>query len=125
MPGYRLSEAAETDIVDILAWSQTQFGEAARLRYQELILTGLRDVASDPTRLGSIDRPELGAGVRSWHLHNSRNRARLAEGIVRRPRHFVIYRAIDARIVIGRILHDAMELERHMRLAWDVPRQSH
>jgi toxin ParE1/3/4 len=120
MPGYRLSEAAETDIIDILVWSETQFGEAARRRYQWLIVTGLMDIATDPARPGSIARPELGDGVRSWHLRNSRDRARGAEGVMQRPRHFVIYRDIDARIVIGRILHDAMELERHLRGAWDV-----
>jgi toxin ParE1/3/4 len=125
MPDYRLSEAAENDIIEILVWSQTQFGEAARLRYQQLILAGLNDIAADPSRPGSIDRPELGDGVRSWHLRNSRDRARRAEGVVRRPRHFIIYRAIVAHIVIGRILHDAMELERHMRGAWDVLGQTH
>jgi hypothetical protein len=28
----RLTEAAETDLVEILAWSETQFGGAARRR---------------------------------------------------------------------------------------------
>ncbi len=32
MAGYRLASAAEDDIVDILEWSQAQFGEAARRR---------------------------------------------------------------------------------------------
>jgi toxin ParE1/3/4 len=32
----------------------------------------------------------------------------------RRPRHFLIYRLDGDIVVIGRVLHDAMELARHM-----------
>ena len=69
---YRLSDAAQADLIDILAWTQEQFGEAARLRYEHLIVAALRDVATQQDRPGSIERPELGAGVRSWHLRLSR-----------------------------------------------------
>ena len=109
---YRLSAAAQADVVEILAWTQEQFGNAARLRYQALIVAALRDIAAQPDRPGSIDRPELGAGVRSWHLQLSRDRA--GAGIVRRPRHFVIYRARPGVVVVGRVLHDAMELTRRL-----------
>ena len=121
MTGFRLTGAAETDIVEILAWSQTQFGDAARRRYERLVVAGLLDVAADPLRPGSIARPELGDGVRSWHLHGSRERAKGVDGIVQRPRHFLIYRPLNGLVVIGRVLHDAMELERHLRGddAWD------
>ena len=36
-----------------------------------------------------------------------------AAGVVRRPRHFLIYRVEPALLVVGRVLHDAMELARH------------
>lgn len=111
---YRLSDAAQRDVLDILGWTQEQFGEAARLRYEALIVAALRDVASQPDRPGSLDRPELGAGVRSWHLRLSREHARPALGGVRRPRHFLVYRLEPGLVVIGRILHDAMELARHL-----------
>lgn len=42
-----------------------------------------------------------------------------AAGIVRHPRHFLIYRMQGGQLVIGRVLHDAMELARH--LACDSP----
>jgi toxin ParE1/3/4 len=121
MTGYRLTEAAQADIVDILVWSQTRFGAIARRRYERLIITALMDIAADPVRAGSIARPELGADVRSWHLRGSRDRARSSDGTVQRPRHFVIYRQVDVGcIAIGRILHEAMELDRHTNLggAW-------
>lgn len=121
MADLRLTEAAETDIVEILAWSQAEFGEAARRRYERLITAALLDVMAEPHRPGSLPRPELGECVRSWHLRSSRERARDGDQIVQRPRHFLIYRPSATVIVIGRVLHDAMELERHLRAlgAWD------
>lgn len=115
MPDYRLSNAAQADIVNILAWTQEHFGEAARLRYERLLVTALRDIALGPNRTGSISRPELGDDVRSYHLRHSRDRARHESGIVHRPRHFLLYRFARADMVgIGRVLHDAMEIERHL-----------
>jgi toxin ParE1/3/4 len=111
---YRLSEAAQSDILGILAWSQEQFGEAARKRYETLIVTALRDIAAQPDRPGSLERPELGAEVRSWHLRLSRERARTDTGVVRQPRHFLIYRVELGMIVVSRVLHDAMELALHL-----------
>jgi len=111
---YRLSATAQADVVDILAWTHEQFGEAARLRYESLIVAALRDVATQPDRLGSIERPELGAVVRSWHLRLSRGHVDTAAGVVRRPRHFLVYRVEPALLVVGTVLHDAMELARHL-----------
>ena len=111
---YRLSDAAQSDVIDILAWTHDQFGEAARLRYERLIVAALRDVAAQPDRPGSIARPELGAGVRSWHLRLSRDHVGRAAEVVRRPRHFLVYRCEPALLVVGRVLHDAMELAQHL-----------
>ena len=114
MPRYRLSDAAQLDVINILAWTHEQFGEAARLRYESLIVAALRDVATQPDRPGSIARPELGAGVRSWHLRLSRDHVATGAEVVRRPRHFLVYRPEPALLVVGRVLHDAMELARHL-----------
>lgn len=114
MARYRLSAAAQADIVAILARTNEQFGEAARNRYEALVVAALRDIAIEPHRAGSIKRPELGKGVRSWHLRLSRERSRTKTGLVRRPRHFLIYRIENGLVVIGRVLHDAMELAKHL-----------
>ncbi len=84
-------------------------------------MTALTDLSIDPAKPGSVARPELGDGVRTWHLLLSRDRARDAGAAVLRPRHFLVYRPVDANlIVIGRVLHDAMELERHLQTTfWD------
>lgn len=111
MAGYRLTHAAQADIVEILAWSHEQFGEEARKRYEALIATAIRDAASRSDDGGHTSRPELGIGVFSWHL--SRSRARTTGGKVNRPRHFLICRRDGNTLVIGRVLHDAMDLRRH------------
>lgn len=116
MARVRLSRAAERDIVDILAWSQSQFAVAARHRYERLIVTALSDIASNPFQHGGVARPELGDGVRSWHLGTSRRRAAKSGAVVARPRHFIVYRPAGSDLVeVGRLLHDAMELERHVQ----------
>lgn len=115
MRTYRLSAAAERDIVDSLTYTDEQFGELARRRYETLIVTALRDIAADPERNGSALRVELGPGVRIYHLRHSRDRARLADGVVRRPRHLVLYRPLGADLIgVSRLLHDAMDLQRHL-----------
>ncbi|RJF89508.1 type II toxin-antitoxin system RelE/ParE family toxin [Oleomonas cavernae] len=116
---YRLSAAAREDIVELLAWTDEHFGELARLRYERLLATALRDVAADPERPGSIKRPDLGEQVRSYHLRHSRERARHESGIVRNPRHFLLYRAVRSGVIgVGRVLYDAMDLERHLPSAY-------
>ncbi len=112
MARYRLTHAARADIVTILAWSHDQFGEEARKRYQTLIVTAIQDAASRSDGGGHTPRPELGEGVFSWHL--SRSRARAPGGKVHRPRHFLICRRDGDTVVIGRVLHDAMDLRRHV-----------
>lgn len=122
MASYRLSESAKDDIIDILAWTQERFGEAARLRYEALIVAAIRDIAEDPSRPGSAERPELGAGARSWHLRYSRESVRTGAGVVRQPRHFIIFRIdTSGSVEIARILHDAMELQRHRPTVRDWP----
>lgn len=122
MARYRLSAAAQADIIDILARTQERFGDAARHRYEALIVAAIRDIAENPSRPGAPERPELGEGVRSWHLRHSRERARTLTGTVRGPRHCIIFRIHASGMVeIGRILHDAMELERHRPHAPDWP----
>jgi len=115
MARLRLSAAAEADIVGILTWSEDRFGDAARRRYEVLLAAALRDLAVDPERVGSAARPEIGPDVRSYHLFHSRERARTEGEIVHRPRHFILYRVMTPGVIgIGRVLHDAMDIDRHL-----------
>ena len=69
-------------------------------------------------RPGSQDKNDLQKGIRSYHLSFSRERARTAIGIVRNPRHFVVYRRREGKSVIDilRILHDGRGLQRHLHV---------
>jgi toxin ParE1/3/4 len=114
MARYRLSASAQVDVIEILTHTESHFGDAARQRYEVLLVTALRDIASNPDRPGATARPELGADARTWHLRLSRDRAGIGAGAVHRPRHFIVFRVREPGFVeVGRILHDAMELERH------------
>jgi len=111
----RLSTEADADILDILTRTYADFGSDALLRYEFLIVTALSDLAISNWRHGVVSRPELGPGIHSYHLRHSRDRARHPSGIVRRPRHFILYRHVMPELTgVGRILHDAMEVERHL-----------
>lgn len=112
MARYRLTQAAQADIMSILSWSQDQFGDEARQRYEALIAAGIRDAAAHSDDVGRTVRPELGEGVFSWHLAQSRTSSR--GGSVHRPRHFLLCRRDGDVLVVGRVLHDAMELRRHL-----------
>jgi toxin ParE1/3/4 len=116
----RLSAAAQADILSLLVWSAERFGDVVRTRYEALLVAALADLAAEPDRPGSMPRPELGSGIRSYHLRHSRKRVRATEGAVRRPRHLVLYRIERGGTVeVGRVLHDTMELERHA--LFDLP----
>lgn len=95
--------------MSLLAWTMTYFGASAQRRYERLLSSALVDLLDDPQRINSALRPELGEGVRSYHLRHARKHSGVA-----RPRHLILYRMDDAGTVeVGRVLHDAMELERH------------
>ncbi|MEI8368959.1 MAG: type II toxin-antitoxin system RelE/ParE family toxin [Planctomycetia bacterium] len=110
-----LAPAAEADLAEILAWSAEAFGNAARRRYAALIVQAIEDLTVDPARVGVETRPEIAAGVQTYHLAHSRNRVAPAAGRVITPRHFVIFRLrSDSALEIARVLHDSMDLARHL-----------
>ncbi|MFT4187582.1 MAG: type II toxin-antitoxin system RelE/ParE family toxin [Aeromicrobium sp.] len=119
MSDFRLSAAAEDDIVDILRWSHEMFGERARLAYEALLTTALHDAARHRDQPDiAIRRPELGDDVYVWHLRRSRDQP--PGRPVKRPRHFVVHKIERDAVLIGRVLHDSMELSRHLDdRAWE------
>ncbi len=110
-----IAPKARTDIASILAWTGENFGPQTRKRYAKLIATAIVDVAADPERAGSTQRPETAEGWRTYHLYCSRKNADRPAERIRRPRHFLLYRVTEANVVeIGRVLHDSMELQDHL-----------
>jgi toxin ParE1/3/4 len=115
MPCFRLSPEAEQDIEAILVWTHEKFGERVRRRYEELLVQAILDVADNPVRLGKLERPDLAKGAKTYHLHHSRNHVSRTVGRIHKPRHFLLYRvAADGCLEIARVLHDTMDLARHL-----------
>jgi toxin ParE1/3/4 len=117
MPTPRLSRLADQDILEILTWSEEAFGLEARVRYSALIRTAIAMIADDPERVLSTSRPELGEGVRSWHLRGSRDRS--PGGKVKRPRHVVFFRVQGESVVVGRVLDHVMDPTLHIAEGMD------
>jgi toxin ParE1/3/4 len=108
-----LADPAKRDLAEVMEWSVREFGERAALRYDALIRQALKDIAADPERAGSKERPELMIkGARTYHLQFSRTRVRGAR--VRKPRHFLLYRWAGGAVELARILHDSRDLQRHL-----------
>jgi toxin ParE1/3/4 len=106
---------ARSDIVTILAWTEESFGPQTATRYAKLIETAIEDIAADPERVGSVARVELAPDYRTYHLFHSRKRAGTRGKRIRKPRHLLLYRVRGAGVVeIGRVLHDSMDLQRHV-----------
>jgi toxin ParE1/3/4 len=115
-----LTFLAQGDIAELLDASVETFGPIARSRYEALIAAAFADVCDDPGRAGSVERPELGEGTRTYHLRHSRNRARTDQGAVAEPRHLLVYELPDdRRVLVLRVLHEAMDLEQHVP-RWDL-----
>ena len=111
----RLSPLAESDIEGILDWTDKRFGESIRIRYEALLVQAMLDLTEDPKRVGVELRREIGKGIHSYHLRFSRDHVEKSIGRIRKPRHFVLFRQkSDGVLEVGRILHDSMELSRHL-----------
>jgi toxin ParE1/3/4 len=101
----RLTAAAERDFQSILTWTTEQFGEAQARDYAGTLSAAIHALTDGPDVLTSKPRDEIGPGLRILH----------AARFGRRARHMLLYRvAPDAVIDVLRILHDAMDIERHV-----------
>jgi toxin ParE1/3/4 len=101
----RLGAEAEKDFARILKYTRDTFGEQQTDVYRVTLLDALAALTSGPEMPGSTARDEILAGLRTLHV------ARKG----RRGRHFIMYRAGQGHVIeVVRILHDAMDLERHV-----------
>ena len=93
----RLSKLADRDLGDIYRYSYERFGEAQADRYYASLWRCFEFLADHPT-IGRI-RTEFQPPARS-HQHQ---------------RHVVLYDIADGHILIVRVLHERMDIDRHMR----------
>ena len=101
----RLGDAAERDLVNILEWTAENFGVRQSLLYRDTIVRAIKELTNGPDVPGAKVRDEIMPGVRTLHV------ARHG----RRGRHLLLYRIVRGRTMeVGRILHDGMDLQRHL-----------
>jgi toxin ParE1/3/4 len=101
----RLGAVAELDFANILKWTTENFGARQSRIYRDTLVRAIGELARGPEVAGSKARDEIMPGLRTLHI------ARHG----RRGRHFILYRALEGRVIeIGRILHDKMDLQRHL-----------
>ena len=106
----RLGAAAELDFANIVKWTTENFGARQSRVYQKALVQAIGELAEGPDVAGSKARDEIMPGLRTVHV------ARHG----RRGSHFLMYRvAPKATIEIVRILHDRMDLQRHLPFAPD------
>ena len=104
----RLTAAAAADFREILRWTVAQFGEAQARVYAETLSAALSDLAAGPAVIGARERNDIAKGLCTLHVARKN----------RKGRHFVMFRIGRNRgrevIEVLRLLHDAMDPERHL-----------
>jgi toxin ParE1/3/4 len=105
----RLTSAAESDFAQIVRWTASQFGARQAQTYARTLSLAIEALSAEgPDVLGAVARGDIAADLRSLHVARSG----------RKGRHIVIFRVrtVDESPVIEvlRMLHDAMDLPRHV-----------
>jgi toxin ParE1/3/4 len=104
----RLTAAADSDFQGILRWTVARFGETQAREYAETLSTAIDALAAGPKVAGAKERQDIAKGLMTLHV------ARKG----RKGRHIVLFRiGLDRErevIEVLRLLHDAMDQQRHL-----------
>lgn len=101
----RLTQQAERDWLNILIWTAAHFGTRQAEYYADTLMSAIEALSDGPDIPGAKVRDELAPGVRVLHVarHGCKGR------------YFVVFRGAEEQVVeVLRLLHDSMELTRHM-----------
>ncbi len=104
----RLTTSAETDFQDILRWTSERFGETQANTYADTLSEAIEALTAGPNIAGARQRDDIAEGLMALHVDRGG----------RKGRHFVLYRVggdgEPFLIDVLRLLHDAMDLPRHL-----------
>lgn len=112
---YRLTAAAQRDIIDVLDYTDTNFGSTLRERYAAAIKQALRAICTDPGRRGVVPL-DLGPGrLMAFHLRHLARGDAPVTSMLRNPRHLLVFKfdGPDSLVVV-RVLHESMDPGRHV-----------
>jgi toxin ParE1/3/4 len=104
-----LTTEAKRDLINILSWTLDHFGKGQTRVYDKTIRSVLKELAQGPDIVGCRRREDIGPSLLTLHL----------AGKGRKARHFVLFRAnaTTGTIDVIRLLHDGMDLARHLSAA--------
>jgi toxin ParE1/3/4 len=104
----RLTKTAESDYQRIIVWTLRKFGDLQARIYADTPSAALVALTAGPTTVGAKERSEIGKGVFTLHVARGGHKGR----------HFVLFRIgpdkNQRHIEVLRLLHDAMDLTRHI-----------
>lgn len=104
----RLTAAAEADVRDIVLWTVNRFGAAQARAYANTLSRTIRALAEGSAVPGATRREDVAKGIMLLHVARSG----------RKGRHVLVYRVgVPAKppvVDVLRVLHDAMDLPRHV-----------
>jgi toxin ParE1/3/4 len=108
----RLAVRAELDFSEIIRWTLEHFGERQAKTYAETLILAIEALQGGPEQLGARARDDIEPGIRTLHVAR--------QG--RSGRHLVVFRAAkDQCIDVLRLLHDSMDLAKHIPPFSDRP----
>jgi toxin ParE1/3/4 len=104
----RITKTAESDYQNIIVWTLKQFGDVQARIYADTLSAAFVALTAGPTTVGAKERSEIGKGVFTLHVARGGYKGR----------HFVLFRVgpdkNQRHIEVLRLLHDAMDLTRHI-----------
>jgi toxin ParE1/3/4 len=101
----RQADQAEQDLLDIIRWTNENFGVRQAQHYAETIVLAFEALHDGPDILGAKVRDEIGAGIHTLHVAR--------QG--RKGRHFVVFSVSEGHIInVLRLLHESMDLAVHL-----------
>jgi toxin ParE1/3/4 len=109
----RLTKTAESDYQSIIVWTLVvwtlrEFGDQQARIYADALSAALVALTAGPTTVGAKERSEIGKGLYTLHVARGGHKGR----------HFVLFRVgpdkHQRHVEVLRLLHDAMDLTRHI-----------
>ena len=104
----RISHAADADVSNILAWTAERYGRRQARTYASTLTSAIAALTDGPTVAGVRARDDVVRGLLTLHVARGR----------RLGRHIIVFRArelgTERVIEILRVLHDVMDLLRHV-----------
>lgn len=108
----RLADQFERDLIDVTVWTTENFGFRQAETYTETIMLAIEALHEGPEPPGAKARDDMGPGIRTLHVAR--------QG--RKGRHFVVFMAAEGQTIdVLRLLHDGMDLARHVPPVNDQP----